>query len=142
MVEWAECITYAKLAAEIGDYRKQVSKEERSIYIRLYKKWKVVNLYKPNQKCNKLLVVFFDLSRSKASLYYLCILADFPGLIDYLFDNDGGLPPSAFMIADLDERNVVFKYVLPSIIATSPKYQAVLQLVNSSWPVDLVKNTV
>ena len=139
-VEWAEFTTPTSLAARIDGYRKQVSKEEREAYLKAIKKWKEANLHKPIQKRDRQPEAPLDHNRRTAPSYRLRILADFPGLIDHLFDDNGGQLPSAFTIADLDERNVVFKHALPSILATSPKYQAIVKLVNGSWPTDPVNN--
>ena len=139
-VEWANFSTPPSSAARIDVYRKKVSKEERKAYLKAINRWKTANLHKPVQKRDRQPEAPLDHTRRIAPSYQLRILADFPGLINHLFDNDGEPLASAFTIADLDKRKSLFEHALPSILATSPKYQAVLDLVNGSWPTDPAQN--
>ncbi|KAK0507703.1 hypothetical protein JMJ35_009592 [Cladonia borealis] len=138
-VEWASFRTPSALAKQIDDYRKQVSKEEREKYYKAYMKWKVANQHKPLARREKEPLSPLDIGRKTAPSMRLRILADFPGLIRFVFDENGKQLNSAFIIEGLHKREDLFTKELPGILADSPKYQAVLELLQGSWPVDGVK---
>nr|AUW31013.1 hypothetical protein [Cladonia uncialis subsp. uncialis] len=116
------------------DARKQVSKEERENYVKAMAKWRTANMNKPENKRSEQPAAPLDTNRKQAPSLRLRILADFPGLIDLLCDNDNQPLPSAFTIDDLRDRNADYKRASSNILASSPKYQAVLQLVKGTWP--------
>ena len=64
----------------------------------------------------------------------LRILADFPDLIHFLLGEDDKQVASAFTIEDLHNRKDLFTKELPTILADSPKHQALLKLLQGSWP--------
>ena len=64
----------------------------------------------------------------------LRILADFPGLIHFPLGKEDKQVASAFTIEDLHNRKGLFAKERPTIFADPPKYQALLKLLQGSWP--------
>ena len=84
------------------------------------------NMHKPTYQRAAQPAALSEHYRNQEPSYRLRILADYPGLIDYLHYNNSGLISSAFTQIDLHNRKAVFEENLASSLETSPKYQTIV----------------
>ena len=127
-VTWVPFTTPSDLKDRIADYRKSVASREKAAHKKALAVWAKVNRNKsPAQQAPKPLAPN-DSNRTHSPNHVLRVLADFPYLINYVYDNGGVEIESCFTLKDIKTRKDVFLSHLREILDSSPKYEHLLSI--------------
>lgn len=129
-VTWVPFTTPSDLKNCIADYRKSVASREKAAYRKALTVWAKANRTKsPAQQSPKPLAPN-DSNRTHSPNHVLRVLADFPYLINLVYDEQNEEVESCFTLKDIKARGDVFLKHLREILDSSPKYEHLLNVIN------------
>ncbi|KAL9635529.1 MAG: hypothetical protein Q9204_002594 [Flavoplaca sp. TL-2023a] len=133
-VDWRAFETPRQYREAITANRQMEAHKELTRYQEAYQNWAKKNQKLPSEHQSAKPAAPTSSMRKKAPNLRLRTVATFPALVDYLRDENDDLVPSALTIEDIDKRRDLFLRNLGPILDNSPKYQAILELIDGIWP--------